>query len=677
LPPISPDKDAQSLLTNLISPLDNIRLRRRYVEEEWMRNYAAWQGWPTVNHFIPLPDGSIRYFVPVARRAIERINSRLVKLLMPSSKWFEVQPFDISDPDSHDKASSVDALFRYVIQKKMKYKPIVSSLTRCLQLYSFSCLHTSPKVLNDEVWPNQRVVDPFSFYVFPETAQDISEVSLIFEDIYIPFEIYSAMTNPADPNQGFALPLNPNKLQAPIWPWHLIERLSYRGLTAPDDFYGGSTDQGYLIEKDFSDRKSNIANNLSSRSRAFVQLTSVNIRLGGDWYKAWIVYNYLDDRDEPFKSHDGSHYTPKVVKLDKVEGNPKYQWAAHRNIPGELYTNSMMDDIRVLQILANNQISQVEANRAVVAEPPVGINVSEGTNRAQSYRYAPRAKWETDGNPNEFIKNLDVKDTGAEGLRAWQVSMGLINSSAGAGTIAEGQPGRNMPRAGFAVNSLINLALSDIQDLADTVEQCLLSPGLSDIWHTLVEYTPKSQLFNIPGIAKQAGKYFTTSDLYGDYQFSWMGTLQFQDANTRADRLMKFLEILGNPQIAQILQSQGKQVDLGSLLEMIWMEGLGERGLRNVIIPAQQAPPEGPNPLELQQMQADLQSKQMDLQSKAAESQINQKGQVIDLQKKMQDAQMSQAQGTQDLQRQKMEMIMKLLQARQDQAQAQSQSSEG
>lgn len=574
MPPIDTqlpkDVGVDQLLTHFMAPLEAIRQRRRYVEDEWLRNYSAWQGWPTVSHFLPLADGSIRYFVPFARRAIERINARIVKILMPQSKWFQVHPFD---DQSHQKAEAVDAVFRYICEKKIKYKRIISSLARCLQMYNFAALCTSPRVMGQEVWPHQRVVDPYQLYLFPETAQDMSELLFLFEDCVMPFESYRAMTDPSEPDNGLALPLDATKLQAPEWPWHLVERLSYRGLTSPSDYSMGANDRGELLQKDFSERKHKLLETLSARAKAFVQMTSLHFKLGSDWYKAWIVYNYLDEPGET---------KPKIVHLDKLESQPLYQWAVQRPLPGELYTNSMMDDIRVLQILANNQLSQGEANRAVYAEPPVGVDVSQA-NRLQNYRYAPRAKWETDGDPNDVFKTIDVKDTSTTSLRNLQVTLGLINSAAGAGTIAEGQPGRNMPRAGFAVNSLINLALSDIQDIADTEEQEILSPGLGDMWHVVVAYTPRRQLFKIPGIAQSAPAAYNMADLYGDYTFSWMGTLQFQDQQTRADRLLKFLEILSNPAVFQMLQAQGKQVDIAAIMQQIWSDGLGERGLSQII----------------------------------------------------------------------------------------------
>ncbi len=576
MPPVeksASDIDPTKLVSYLTPLLAAIRVRKRYVEDEMLRNYAAWQGWPTLSHFIPLPDGSIRYFIPVARRAIERFNSRIVKLLMPQAKWFEVQPLDHS---SHKKAESVDALFQYIYQKKIQSKRIISSSVRCLQLYNFAVVHTSPKVYpNNEVWPHHRVVDPFAFYLFPETVQDNSEVSIMFEDSVIPYEIYRAYTNPNNPDVGIAYPLDPNKITAPDWPWHLVERLSYRGLTNPSDWAMGTDDKGNLLQKDFSDRKDDTTTNLGKRATSFVQLTNCHFKLGNSWYKAWFVYNYQEDGE----------IQPKVVRLDKVENEPLYQWTTQRAIPGELYTNSMMDDIRVLQILRNNAMSQMEANRAVVAEPPVYFNIEDmGQGRTERYRYGPRAIWEGNGKPSDVFGNVDVKDTSTGGLRAVQVYDGLINSSAGNGTVSEGQPGRNMPRAGFAVNSLVNLALTDHQDFADTMEQGILSYMLGDTWHCLIEYTPPSQILKIPGAAGKAAEYFTVADLYGDYTFTWLGTLQFQDQQQRADRFMQMFPILANPDVQAMAAAQGKKINLAGFLETMWADALGERGMSEIIM---------------------------------------------------------------------------------------------
>src|SRR5262245_44437420 len=128
--------------------MDGIRNRRRFIEQEWLLNYRAWQGWPTQSYALPLPDGAIHYMIPHARRAIERNVARITKLLMPSATdWFETLPFD---EVSHQNAEKVHAVMRYIYQKKVLAKRLISSLCRCLQLYNFAVLSTSVMIKNKE-----------------------------------------------------------------------------------------------------------------------------------------------------------------------------------------------------------------------------------------------------------------------------------------------------------------------------------------------------------------------------------------------------------------------------------------------------------------------------------------------------------------------------------------------
>jgi hypothetical protein len=88
------------------------------------------------------------------------------------------------------------------------------------------------------------------------------------------------------------------------------------------------------------------------------------------------------------------------------------------------------------------------------------------------------------------------------------------------------------------------------------------------------------------------------ADILGDFEFEWVGALQFQGEAQRAQQLLMFANLMGQlePQLAR----QGKAVNWAELVPMIWRHGLGERGLDRVIVdmPQQpmQAPPQGPMP---------------------------------------------------------------------------------
>jgi len=567
--PLSRDTDASWLLDLLVEPCAGVRARRKSIENEWLLNYRAWQGWPSQSYVIPLPDGAVHYFIPHARRAIERNVARITKLLMPHSEWFEVLP---ADALSHDRAESVQALLQYIYTKKYKTKRLISSLTRSLLLYNFSVLQTSVKIEHGEVWPWQKDVDPFSFYVFPDTASSTEDALVIFEDTIVPYQVYYSFTE--DKQDSMYLPISVSELHSPEWPYHLVERLAYRGLSTPSNDYRGTGTLRSITEAEFRAEYTKTNETLAKQSKAFVSLTKVNFRIGSNWYYAVICNNTQDK--------------PRVVRLDKEENQPHYQWANMRPMAGELYTNSQMDDIRVLQNLINTSMSQMEANRSAIAEKPTAYDASQ-VSRLEQKTYGNRKWWPVDGDPNQIFKNLEVTDTGPENLRFIQVALGMLNSVSGGGSVAEGQPGRNMPRAGFAVNSLINLSLADTEDAADTIEQEALTPGLADTYHIIQEYVPHDQLFKVPGKASKVPLQFSASDLYGDYSFNWIGSLGFQDIAQRADKLLRFMELLMNPAALQVLgpmlQQQGLQLNFVELFKSIYVYGLGERGLGDIFIP--------------------------------------------------------------------------------------------
>ena len=244
-----------------------------------------------------------------------------------------------------------------------------------------------------------------------------------------------------------------------------------------------------------------------------------------------------------------------------------------------------MDDIRVLQILFNNQISQTEEARQMATTGPVIFN--QNAKRTQQYRYANREIWYVDGDVREMFARLNYEDTSPSGLRSAQVTLGLMNSLGGAGTIAEGQPGRNMPRAGFAVNNLINLSLSDTQDVAETEEQELLTPSLHDIHYATMVYVPENQLIRIPGSQDFRAMALQRGDLTGDFTYEWIGSLEFQDREVKAERLMLFLKLMleGLP----FIQQAGYNVNLPQLVQQIYVNGIGERGMGQIL---QKIPPE-------------------------------------------------------------------------------------
>ena len=547
---------AHSMRSALVQQTTAIRDRRRVVEEKWLRQRRTWMGFPNA-HYIPTDTAGDRYEIPAARRVIERAVVRVVKLLTPTVKWFEVAP--MSDNDiPQERISNVDSFMWYVMRKKIKSRSNISQLARCMIQYGVTVLKTSITIQNNQVWPTQRAVDPFSFYIYPETSPTLEECEDIFEDFLFSYERYNTFVK-----RGIVDDIPRSELTAPQWPYHLVERLAYQGITDPT--------------ANVDIRINTIGEQLQRTTSAFVSLTEKWIRHEGSLYQVYIAWNLA--------------HGPRIVGFFRSQyDDPLYRMAVHRPLPGETYTTAQAEDISTLDDVQNDVFNQF-IDAVDWEQGFVTFGGSEGMRR-DTFKMKGRAKWDFGSeSPKEVMQLLQPPVTSTNQLRAWQICNAMMQSMGGAGTIAEGQPGRNMPRSGEAVSSLINLGMADIQDIAEVIEQEVLTPSLSDIYK-VSSFIPDDQLMRIPGgIAFYnngdiQSNIIKKRDILGDYEFEWVGSLQFQDEAQRAQRLMIFLNMV--PQLMPLLAEQGYVFDLAELIQMIWRSGIGERGLSRVVVTAQE-----------------------------------------------------------------------------------------
>lgn len=530
-----------------------VQMRRRTVEQQWLRGHHAWMSLNLERRFIPTDSGNADYHLPLVRRAAERSIVRVVKSLTPNSKWFETSGEE-ETPDG--KLSNADKYMWYVVRKKIKSRTLITQLVRSIVMYGLCHLKTSIKVVNQMVWPSQRAVDVFAFLHYPETVSDLNEAEWMAEDIIMSYERYKTFVR-----QGIVDDVSPNDLTVPVWEYHMVERLAHQGITNPDVL----TSQAAMEA-----RVRNTREQLDGLKIPAVQCTEIWTMKEDAWYQFYVVWN--------IKNKNG----PTVVGCVRSKyDEPTYRSAIHRGIPGESYTNSMMDDIIDLEGLSNDQLNKFQD--AIDWEQ--GHTHVKANQRRESWQKKGRATWEME-DPKEDAVFVSPPNTSNNQLRAWQISMGLINSLAGVGTIAEGQPGRNMPRAGNAVNNLVSLAMADVEDIAQLIQAEILTPGLEDIFK-VSEFIPKDQLMRIPGAKSLFGSgksgILQRDDIMGAFEFEWVGSLQFQDEQLRAQRMMIFLNLM--PQLAPMLQQQGYVFNIVELVQAVWRYSLGERSLSKIVMP--------------------------------------------------------------------------------------------
>lgn len=557
---------AKAFARRLGNLIVDVRGRRLPLETEWLWNHAAWRG-KRLEERAGYHSSTYNHYIAVARRAIERVTTRVVQMLLPAPIFFEVYPGSEYDLASGRGADAVRAYLTYLLMQRLKVRKFATQITRSLLIYQRAISKTTVQLLDvpvmsqgdvaggrvRQVWPTMRAVDPFAFYVWPETVTDMDDAVLVFEDLMMPVAEYEQAAA-----RGVALPIGREDLKAPEWPHYHIVRLAHTSMADPS-----------AVRQAVADEPAGPTRQASAPQEMFVSLTEAWFKAEGRWMLAWLVWNV----DEP----------PRLVRLQKSPyPSPPYREALARPLPGEHYTSSVMDDLEQMQQLFNDQVNQGEESRALSALPPVEVDITKHP-RMELLVWGPMKKWpSTEGVGG--IQPVELKDTSASAVRAAQITLALINSIGGAGGIQEGQPARGLPRAGFAVTSLINLGMADIKDVAELLEQEVFTPLLGDLYRLAVTFVPRGQLVRIPGSAQfPSPQAVTLDDLYGNWAFRWVGSQQAQDQQLRSQRLIVGAQMLAK--VEPLMRQQGYMVNWPDLIKMIWRDGMGERGVEQIIVP--------------------------------------------------------------------------------------------
>src|SRR4030095_5275113 len=396
---------------------------------------------------------------PAARRTSERTTVRITKLLTPSVKWHEVFPMRSDIPQ--ERLTNTDQFMNYVYRKKIKTRSNISQLSRTALIYGMAIQKTSVQFQGTQVWPYQRACDPFAFYMFPETSPTTEEAEVVFEDFVFSYEKYRTFVS-----KGIVDDYSRGDFGRPDWPYHLTERLAYQGITSPTD------------QVDIAIAKERVGRELQQTTSGFVNMTEMWIRRESVLYQVYIAWNFSRPP------------TARIVGFFKsAYDNPLYRCAIMLPLPAATYTNNQYEDIQELDNLQKDLLNQFIS--AVNYEQGFLLN-GTGT-RKDHWRLGSRNIIDVDGDPRESMSFVEPPNTSNNLLRSFQIINAFIQSMGGSGSIAEGQPGRNMPRAGFAVQDLINLGMADIQDVAEVIEQEILTTGLADVYRVSQLFIPEGQ----------------------------------------------------------------------------------------------------------------------------------------------------------------------------------------
>lgn len=552
--PMDQTTDKESLARRFASTIPDIRSRRLQIEDEWLKSHDAWIGVQTYSFY----ESEFKHFIPAFRRTVEKTVTRTIEQLMPHHEFYQIYPGNEMDTQADQAMVPTHRYMDWLLLEWIKIRGVTKQAVRCFYLYSRCILKNTVRVYDmpkitrgkvtgsiKQVWPETRCVDPFSFYVWPETASRFDDALLVFEDVIIPYQEYDEAVQ-----LGLADAIDPEDLRPPIYPWHLNQRLSRTGMTEPipRGSAGGDSSLG---------------------KQQFVQLSEIYFRgTGNRWIMAWWVQNIL---------------TPKVTRLQLAAyPRPPYRMSVARELPNQHYTPGMGQDIEALQVLLNDQFNQGEEARAVASGPPVIIDPAR-VKRADTFVFGYRRKWY--GDP-QGVKMMEIPDTSVAALKALQFTLSYMEGFGPSG-LMQGQPPRGTPRGSAAVSQLVAMAGADIVDAAKTIEEECLTPTIQDLYDLTVAFVPEMQIIQIPGAEGLPPLTSTMAEMFGGWKFKWAGASRYQDKNADAQQAMQFFTSLSN--MAELLHQQGWKVDWATFARIMWKDILGERRLANVI---QQMSPE-------------------------------------------------------------------------------------
>lgn len=552
-------KTKDDVLDRLRVAIPAIRQRRLPIETGWILNHACWRAKKTHHYYT---EGQSDHYIPAARHRIEKFVTRCRKQLIPTQEFFEVYPWDDAAPDGAG-AERVKAYLMYILVKQMKLRSWMDQVIRSFQLYGRTIVENTIRMVDapmmlrardtnkvviafeEQIWPYSRVVDPFGWFAWPETANTLDEMQIIFEDTMISYSDYMAMSNRSKDDDKIE-PIKPEALGRPEWPISHQVRLQTSGLSDPENTDRGG-EQGIKA------------------GAQFVALTKAWYKAEGRWQMAWIVWNVTPG--------------PQIVRFrPSPYPEPPYRFSFARQLPGEGYTSSQMDDLEPLNVWLNDEVNMTQDAHLTGMFPPVLID-PQGITREDSLVYRPRAKWFVDPDRVKFSDGRS--DMTRSGMQSVAGVLGFMDSFSGTNPVAEGSPTRGMPRAGYAVSSLIQLAMADITAVAEQLEDEILTPTLGDLYRLGILFTLPEQGMRLPAVMGLPKQRFNMADLYGDYTFRWVGSLQAQDMQVKAQRMVTFMGMIAK--MGPMIQQSGKKINLGLLLKRIWREGMSERGAETII----------------------------------------------------------------------------------------------
>lgn len=566
------------------------RNERLLLNEQWLR----YDNILKVRHDSQSYHGRHRTYLAIGRRVIENWVTKLKNDIFPDSgKWFTVHA---ESRDSEEGVEVLTALFKRMLWDYMRIRRKSGPILRQLVTFGTSPVDigwrfsqrevpTLEKVYNDAggnmerarevvkkvvdyIGPTCRPVDLFRWYVYPTSVNDISDMTLVFEDILLTKnDIERLGRTPIDPrhpelgkqfqNTEKALELIRGKDRNAMDEKFDAERrrLAARGLCSPVD-------------------TSEDPNQLLCCTKAYWRAPLQNANERGEsvpeipqWYQIVTTGDeevVLQVRPVVFWDGEPSYLAPKFVEV----------WE-------EFYGYGLPGTFDSLAYLANDVLNQ-GADALTFSLNPIAAVDPGAVQDMTTIRMRPGAKWLV-RRPRENIQFIEPpKESAQVAMASIQQLIALINDAAnvapfsGGGILGPRSRGRALQTAG-GMAQIASEAMLQIHDVVQGVEDLFLDPMLRKMYSRTQQCLDVPVLLNVMGAAGAAliQREVTRDDLIGEFTFRWQASTSNYNAQVRGQQMIGFFQQVGQPGISDALAQENARISLKYLLRQIWSEGLG------------------------------------------------------------------------------------------------------
>lgn len=562
---------------------------RILLRDQWLR----YDNILKVRHDSAAYHGRHRAYLSIGRRVIENWVTKLKNDLFPDSgKWFTVHA---ESRDSEEGAEVLVALYRRYLWDYMRVRRKSGPILRQLVTLGTSPIDigwrfaqkeipTLEKIWKDSggnldrskevlkkvveyVGPTCRPVDLFRFYVYPASVNDVSDLTLVFEDIILDKNTIERMgRTPIDkskPDLGMQfenteqalqlLTMGGDKMVADARFQAERQRLLARGLRSPVDT---PQDPNQLLVCTKSYWRASLQDALEG---------SAEVEEIPQWYQLVTAGDddiVLQCRPVVFWDAEPSYLVPKFVEV----------WE-------EFYGYGLPGTFDSLAYLANDVLNQ-GADALTFSLNPIAAVDPGAVQDMTTIRMRPGAKWLV-RRPRENIQFIEPpKESATMAMAQIQNLIALINDAAnvapfsGGGILGPRARGRALQTAGgMAQVAAENMV--QVHDVIQGLEDLWFNPMLRKMYSRTQQCLDTQIMLNVTGAAGAAliQRQITRDDLIGEYTFRWEASVSNYNMQVRGQQMIGFLQ-----QVSQIppemLKAENARISLKYLLRQIWGEGL-------------------------------------------------------------------------------------------------------